>query len=314
MRAVQLDRFGGPEVLMPREGVPVPVPQKGQMLIRVHATGVNPGDAGVRAGQLWFITGRKFPLTPGLDVAGEIVSGAGFEPGARVLGFGLGAAGAYAQYVVLPEAALAPIPEGVSWAQAAALPIAGMTALQCVDDHAAVKPGAQVLIRGASGGVGHLAVQLARQRGAVVTAVARIEHTEWLRSLGAENVAPPETLMQLGRFDAVIDLKGGLSWRQLGALCREGGRAVTSVPSFPNLFFGWAAPLFGVRLRSMIVAPRRAQLTRLIEQVADGSLQVHVEATHPLDAAAEVHRRLAQGGVRGKLVLLVNHASNGGLS
>jgi NADPH:quinone reductase-like Zn-dependent oxidoreductase len=215
MRAVQLFRFGGPEVLELRSDAALPTWKPGEVLVRVKAAGVNPGDVGVRSGQLWFMTGRRFPLTPGLDVAGvvEVSSVPAFAARDEVLGFGLGAAKAYAEFVALPATQLGRRPAGLDWARAAALPCAGCTALQCLNEHARLKQGERILIRGASGGVGHLAVQLAAQRHAHVTAVASEDAHDWLRLLGADMTlsTAPAALDGIEPFDVVLDVKG--AWR-----------------------------------------------------------------------------------------------------
>jgi NADPH:quinone reductase-like Zn-dependent oxidoreductase len=311
MRAVQLFRFGGPAVLELRSDAAQPRLEANEVLVRVRASGVNPGDVGVRSGQLWFMTGRRFPLTPGLDVAGVVERSASpaFSPGDEVLGFGLGAAKAYAELVALPATQLGRRPPGLDWASAAALPCAGCTTLQCLDEHARLRPGDRILIRGASGGVGHLAVQLARQRNAHVTAVAGDDAHGWLRRLGADVTlsTAPAALESVEPFDVVLDVKGGLAWSALAKLTRPGARVVTTTPSLQNLAFGWAAPLSGApAVTAMVVKPRRADLETLARAVAKGDLEVKVSQTFPLAGAADAHRRLEQGRVRGKLVLEVS--------
>lgn len=296
MKALQIKQYGGPEVL---EVVDLPEPQTapGEVLVRVRAATVNPVDAFTRQGYTQELApGIALPVTPGWDLAGT-------ADGRRVAGLlqwfeGTGH-GAQAEVVAVPEASLAPVPDGVDDVTAAAVPLNGLTARQALD-LLALEPGQVVLVTGATGAVGGFAVQLAAQAGAHVLAVGSYGDEAWLDSLGAKEVlgraAPEELVAQVReRFsdgvDAVLDAAptGGL----IGAV-RDGGGYVTVIdPAVP-------APERGIAPVKVNVQPDGAQLAQLLRLVADGRLAVRVAGTLPLERAGEAQQAT---GLRGKLVL-----------
>ncbi|PSL55964.1 NADPH:quinone reductase-like Zn-dependent oxidoreductase [Saccharothrix carnea] len=307
MRAALFDRYGPPEVLY--EGtVPDPEVRPGHVLVRVHAASVNGGELMGRSGRLKLLLGREFPKRVGIDFAGEVVSGPGFAPGAHVWG-GLprGRFGSAAEYVVVRPRQLAPSPAGLDLVQAAALPGVGTTAITALRDKARLRRGERLLVRGASGGVGSVAVQLGKAYGAHVTALAGKATLDFVRELGADEAIDYRTdPADLGRFDVVLDTRGstpGAYRRLLG----PGGRMV-------GIAFRSAADV-GYLLGSAVFGPRRvrffsgnpktelfADLTALVES---GAVRPVVDAVHPLADVAAAHRALEAGGVRGKHVLRI---------
>ncbi|MGW0393560.1 NADP-dependent oxidoreductase [Streptomyces sp. NPDC003042] len=297
MRAVVVSAFGGPERVEIVE-VEVPRPAAGQVRVRVRAAGVNPVDGAVRAG-VFGGAGQRLGL--GWDVAGEIDAVGpevtGWTVGRRVVGLHYGAlkplVGTHAEYVVLDASAVAPAPETVDDAAAAALPLSGLTAARAVG-LLGLEPGSSVLITGAAGVVGALAVQLAVRAGLVVTALAGAGDEEFVRSLGATGFVPRGSAPQEA-VDGVLDaaVLGGPAL----SFVRDGGVYVGLIPQ--------AAPAAerGVRVVEQEVAPDGAHLARLVSLVDEGVLTLRVAQTLPLTEAAKAHALLAEPGTRGRIVL-----------
>lgn len=312
MRAVVIDEYGGPEVLRPTT-VPRPVPRRGQVLVRTHFVGVNPKDVIVRKGKFQVATGKKFPLIVGHDIAGEVVeSGVGSDLSEGELVFGMindFAGRAYAEYAAVDAQQLAKVPSSIELRVAAAAPLAAQTALQALRDDAHLKPGQNVLINGASGGVGVFAVQIAKILGAQVTAVCSHRNTELVRELGADRVIDytKTDLVDLGeRFDAIFDVFGNYSFDKLKHLLTPRGTYVQTVPS-ARIFKDIARTLVARRrAKLVIVKSRRAQLEWIRQQIDAGSLRVVVDRSFALADAAEAHRYMETKRARGKVVLEVD--------
>ncbi len=315
MRAISQDAFGGPEVLRPVR-VPRPEPIPTEVLVRVVSAGVNPVDAKTRAGGgMAGVLGAP-PFILGWDVSG-VVEETGFgvhvlEPGDEVYGMPWfpRQAGAYAEYVTAPSRQFARKPRSLNHDEAAATPLAALTAWQILRDTAGVEPGRRVLVHAAAGGVGHFAVQIAKHLGAHVIGTARRAKHEWLRELGADEVVdytagPFEDAVH--DVDVVVDLVGddhdSTSTRSLDTL-RPGGLLV-SVPSGVASDLVRRAAERGLRACGFLVEPDGAALTRIAELIDGGRLAVGVEDVLPLEQAAAAHERLAEGRTRGKLVLRV---------
>lgn len=311
MRAVVLREYGPPEVMVVEEVArPEPIPTEVQ--VRVHAAGVNPVDFKTRAGKGMAGVLGEPPVRLGWDVSGvvtEVPPGVTrFRVGDEVFGMPWfpRQAGAYAEYVTAPARHFAAKPHPLSHEEAGALPLAGLTAWQIVVDTIALEDGADVLIHGAAGGVGHLAVQIAKARGANVIATARAEQAEWLRQLGAA-----ETIDYKGeRFedrvadlDAVIDFTGTYGERSLSVL-RPGGILV-SVPSGVPQEVLEQAKHSQRRATGILVEPDPVGLAGLCHLVEAGQLQVKVDRVFDLGEAAEAHRLAEAGHGGGKIVLRV---------
>jgi NADPH:quinone reductase-like Zn-dependent oxidoreductase len=303
-----LTRYGGPEVMHPTD-LPDPVVGPDSVLVRVRAAGVNPVDAKIREGYLAGAFPSAFPLVPGWDVAG-VVECTGpavteFRVGQEVVGYVRKdhiQHGTYAELVAAPIRAVAPKPSSASFIEAAGLPLTGLTAHQALDA-AAVGPGDTVLVHAAAGGVGTMAVQLARLRGANVVGTASEGNHEFLRELGAEPVAYGPGLVTRVRkaapagVDAVIDLVGGEALEFSFALVADPGRVVSSID---------ATTVLGNGGRYVFVRPDPAMLAELSRLVDAGSLRVIVAETFPLERAADAHARVEAGHVRGKVILEVS--------
>ncbi|WP_345576721.1 NADP-dependent oxidoreductase [Nonomuraea rosea] len=310
MRAVVVHAFGGPEVLRITD-VPTPVPAEGQVLIRVEAATVNPVDLATRSGALTeagLLPAREV-IGIGWDVAGTVERTGpgvtGLVPGDQVIGLSDRLdipLGTQAEHVVLDADAVAPAPAGVSSAQAATLPLNGLTAAQALDG-LGLTGGQTLLVTGAAGAVGGFAVQLAVARGLRVVAVAGAADEPLVRGLGAELFVPRTA--RLG--EAVRALVPGGVHAALDAAVTGAAAldAVRSGGAFAALVAGGApSPLRGIRVFNHWIRADGAHLSRLAALVEAGALTLRVAESLPLDDVAAAHRRLAEGGLRGRLVLI----------
>jgi NADPH:quinone reductase-like Zn-dependent oxidoreductase len=310
MRAIRQRALGGLEVLELVE-VPRPEPAPTEVLVRMTAAGVNPVDWKVRA-RGGFL--GQPPFTVGWDVAGIVETvGAGvtrFTVGDRVFGMPRfpREAAAYAEYVTSPSRQLASIPEGLSDVEAAALPLAGLTAWQALVETAGVEPGQRVLVLAAAGGVGHLAVQIAKARGAYVIGTARSGKHGFLSELGADEAIDytrEAVEERVSDVDVVLDLVGDEASRTALRTLRDGGIFI-AVPSAAGVESLRELAGDRVRVTGILVEPDRAGLEALAGLVESGQLRPHVSATFPLEDAARAHELGETGRTQGKLVLRIS--------
>nr|WP_167504129.1 NADP-dependent oxidoreductase [Streptomyces malaysiensis] len=315
MRVVVQDALGGPEVLRVAE-VPRPEPLPTEVLVRVRAAGINPVDWKTRqGGGMAGVLGDP-PFTLGWDVSG-VVEEVGFgvttlAPGDEVYGMPWfpRQAGGYAEFVTAPSRQFARKPGTLSHEEAAAVPLAALTAWQIIVDTARVTAGQRVLVHAAAGGVGHFAVQFARHLGARVVGTARGSRHEWLGRLGAEELVDyTERRFEdvVEDIDVVIDLLGeghdATSTRSLKVL-KKGGLLV-AVPGGVAPEVRQAADAAGMRTSGFLVEPDGAALTAIAGLIDKGEVVVEVEEVFPLEEAARAHRKGEEGHTRGKLVLRV---------
>ncbi|WP_055601272.1 NADP-dependent oxidoreductase [Streptomyces aureus] len=306
MRAVVVEQWGGPENLVERE-VERPEPGLGEVLVRVHAAGVNPVDWKTRAGGAliewgavpavgWDVSGTVEAVGPGVGI---------FRPGDEVFGMPLfpRQAGGYAEYVVAPARHLAPKPASLTHVEAAALPLAALTAWQALVDAADVRTGERVLVHAAAGGVGHLAVQIAKARGAYVIGTASAGKHDLVRELGADEVVDyRETRFEdvLSDVDVVLDGIGGETAERSLKVLRDGGRLIT-LPGPDDV----PAARDGVRAAWVLVEPDHLGLREIAALVEQGRLRPVVDLVVPLAEAAKAHTIGEQGRTTGKIVLSV---------
>ncbi|SDH24000.1 NADP-dependent oxidoreductase [Pseudonocardia oroxyli] len=310
MRAIVCTEAGGPEVLQLRE-VPLPEPGPGEVRVRVEAAGVNPIDWKTRSGLGPYASFEGRPFTVGWDVAGVVDTAGGvLAVGDPVLGMAEfpSPEGAYAEYVCVPEAQLRPRPEGLSVVEAAALPLAGMTAWQSLIDVGELREGQRVLVHAAAGGVGHLAVQIAKARGAHVIGTASGPKLPLLRELGCDEVVDyrSEAFEKvLEPVDLVYDLVGGETTVRSLDLVAPGGLLIC-LPTIHAAAALEAAEARGVRASGAYVrAAGGGGLSELLDLHARGLLRILVDRTFPLAQAADAHRYGEAGGTTGKIVLTV---------
>lgn len=305
MKAVQIHAYGGPEVLK-YEDAPRPTAQAGEILVRVHAAGVNPVDWKVREGYLKEMMPVQFPLILGYDVAGTVEAvGAGvteFAPGDAVYADMKG--GGYAEYVAFPATNAARKPQSLDFAGAASLPVAALTAWQALFDHAHLTAGQTVLIHAASGGVGHLAVQLAKNKGAHVIATASARNHDFVRSLGADEVIDYNTIQfedVAHDVDVVFDTMGGDTQERSWGVLKPGGILVSIVSPDTEQ----QAQAHGKRGVIFHAQDSGAQLTEIAALIDAGKLKPHVERVFALADVRQAHETSQGGHVRGKVVLQV---------
>ncbi|MET8615742.1 MULTISPECIES: NADP-dependent oxidoreductase [Streptomyces] len=310
MRAIGQDVLGGPEVLK-EVRLERPEPRPNEVLVRVRAAGVNPTDWKHRA------TGGFLgepPFVLGWDVSGEVaatgVGVAAFRPGDEVFGmlpypFGHGS---HAEYVIAPVRALWHKPASVDHTQAGALPLVSLTAWQALTEQADVRPGQRVLIHAAAGGVGHVAVQIAKARGAYVIGTASAGKHDFLREIGVDepvDYRSTDVTETVRDVDVVLDTLGGETSVRSLRMLRPGGVLVSIVPmGSPELFD--EAERLGVRAVRMLVDADRAGMRSVAELVESGKLRATIAGTYQLADAAKAHEQGETGRTTGKLVLLVD--------
>ncbi|MEW1841924.1 NADP-dependent oxidoreductase [Nonomuraea angiospora] len=313
MKAIRQDVLGGPEVLKTVE-VERPVPGPTEVLVRVEAAGLNPTDWKTRAGGGFLRD--ELPFVLGYDVSGVVEdSGIGqalYKPGDEVFGMLKypDGHGAFAEYVTAPSRHFVRKPAAVDHVQAAGIPLAGLTAYQALVDVAGLKGGQRVLIHAAAGGVGHLAVQIAKARGAYVIGTASAAKHEFLRGLGADELVDyrSEDFAEVVRdVDVVLETIGGdYGLRSLRTL-RKGGTIVSLVLSDLSPELHRQAAELGIRSEGLLVEPDHAAMRALAALVEAGRLRVEIAAALPLAEAAKAHELGETNRVTGKIVLTVPH-------
>ncbi|SFR50783.1 Alcohol dehydrogenase GroES-like domain-containing protein [Marinobacter gudaonensis] len=312
MRHVIYDRFGERDVLQVVRS-DVLTPAEGQVLVRVHGAGLNPIDWKTRKG-LGFAARQienSLPWTPGYDIAGEVVAVGEqvttLTPGDRVMGMvGFPATGGgYSEYAVAEADELAIVPEELDLVTAGGLPLAALTAWQGLFEVAKLEAGQKILIHAGAGGVGHFAVQFARERGAHVIATASAGNRDFLAELGVHEVIDYRTtdiVEECYGLDVVLDLIGGdTGKRSLHTLGEQG--VLVTIPTVTADEIISEAEAMGLRAHGMTVRPDVFHLDEIAELIEDGDVRVHIEKAFPLEDVAQAHEMLEGGHVRGKLVL-----------
>ena len=306
MKAVRFHAYGDAGVLR-REDAPLPEPGDGDVLIKVHAAGVNPADVQFRRGDYQAFVPLALPFILGWDVAGSVVTGAGgFAAGEAVFAMAdMNRDGAYAEYVAVRAANVARAPSRTPLEHAAGVPLAALTAWSALFDIANLQAGQSVLIHAGAGGVGQLAIQLARRAGARVIATASASNHELLRRLGADVLVDYRTAdfaAGLRDVDVVLDTIGGQTRERSWPVLRSGGILVAIAMPPPDAA---AAQEHGVRTAMATVVPNGERLAGIARLIDAGELEVVIDSEFPLAQAADAHRRIEQGHARGKIILRV---------
>ncbi|MEA5365520.1 NADP-dependent oxidoreductase [Amycolatopsis sp., V23-08] len=308
MRTITQHTLGGPEVLT-IEDAPEPRPLPTEVLVRVAAIGLNPLEARLRAGEFPLL--GPLPFVLGWDISGVVEDAQTwrFRPGDEVFGMPLfpRAANAYAELVAAPALHLVRKPASLSHVEAAALPVVGLTAWQGLVDLGGVREGSRVLVHGGGGGVGHVAIQLAKALGAHVIATASGSKRAFVEGLGADEVidyTKTDFAEVVRDVDVVLDTLGGdTAERSLGVL-RPGGHLVTAVAEDDAALIA-KYEAAGLRFSGIAVDPDPVALRGLVDLVERGELRVHVQEAFPFDRVADAHRLLDGGHLQGKVVLTV---------
>jgi len=311
MRAATIIGYGPPGVLAINE-MPVPRPQADEVLVHVRAAAINPKDTFIRKGRFKRLTGKRFPIRTGFDFAGEVV-----EIGPGVTGTPAGEAvygmldgwqgGACAEYVAVNVDRFCKKPQGVSFDEAAALPLVSLTALQALRNRAGIAAGMQVCINGASGGVGSMAVQIAKIIGARVTAISSRHNHDYLADLGADhcidyrhgNITAPGQ-----RFDIFFDVFGNRPFRSVIPILSDRGVWVTTVIQ-PHVFLSVILTRFFSRRKARLVVVKslRDDLEQVRRWVETGVLRPVVHSVYPLEKIREAHVQQETRHTRGKIVI-----------
>jgi len=307
MKAVRIHRFGDADVLRVEE-IAWPQPGGEEVLVRVHAASVNPVDYKMRSGRYPATSQENLPLVLGRDIAGTVeLCGSGaraFSKGEEVFAMLGRDRGGYEEYVVVKAGEIAPKPMNLSYVEAAAVPLAGLTAWQGLFEHGRLRAGQRVLIHGGAGGVGHFAIQFAKARGAFVATTVSGSDVDFAQDLGADRAIDYKKLRfedEIDKVDLVFDLIGGETQERSWAILREGGALVSTLrkPDEDK------ARRFGLRGVHYMAQPNGAQLAEIGRLIEAGRVRPAVQATYPLDKAGEAQRKLETSHVRGKVVLQV---------
>lgn len=311
MRAMQYRNVGGPDQIVAAE-VPMPRPAATQLLVKLAASSVNPVDWKLRQSQSLFYRPVSFPSIPGADLAGEVVEigsrVTAFKPGDRVFAMAkVGTGATSAEYAVVDEQAAARAPANLPLAEAATIPLAGLTALQSLRDLGSIAAGQHVLIVGAAGGVGHFAVQVAKSYGAHVTAVCSGRHADLVRGLGADAVIDYTQRRDFAGerpYNLVFDMIARAPLRDFFAVMAPAGVYVSTLPGFSRVSAAFLLPLVSRRrVRITMVKARGADLDQLRALCEAGKLRPVIDKAYPLSALAAAHAYSRQGGAGGKILV-----------
>lgn len=318
MRAIVVSKHGDPhEALTLVDDAKEPQRRTGQVLIEVHCSSVNPVDYKVCDGSARLL-GPSCPYTPGRDAAGVVLEadeGSTFKKGDRVMGLQDHKAGTWAEKILMPESSLARIPDSLSFEQAAAMPLGGLTAWQALD-LAQLQPGDRVLIHAGAGGVGSMAIPIAKARGLHVITTCSGRNIDFVKGLGADEVIDYTQLafddvLKDAPVNAVLDLVVLKGYRERSMKCLKAGGTyvdpIASPKAVPKMLLGLlrSALWLGPRYRVILVAPNGKQLSELAALAEQGKLKVEVQSVVPLNEAAEGMTLVKSGHVRGKVVIRV---------
>ncbi|MEG4530359.1 NAD(P)-dependent alcohol dehydrogenase [Microcoleus sp. D2_18a_D3] len=311
MKAVAFDRYGSAEELQYRE-LEKPIAKSNELLVRVRASSVNPVDWKIRQGHLQLLTGFNFPRIVGSDISGVVVEVGRevtkFQPGDEVYTFlNPMSGGACAEYAVVAESDAAFKPKNITHAEAAAVPIAGLTALQSLRDLGQIQAGNKVLINGASGGVGTFAVQFAKAMNAEVTGVCSAKNREFVKSLGADFVLDYEQIdftQQTDKYDIILDAVGTRTFAECEKVLQPEGVYISTLPSFENL-----APMLtswfisGKKAKFILANAHPSDLEALRELIESDKVEPIVDRTYSLQEVAAAHAYSETGRAIGKIAI-----------
>jgi NADPH:quinone reductase-like Zn-dependent oxidoreductase len=323
MKTIVQDEYGSPDVLKLRD-IGKPETEDNEVLVHVHAAGVNPGDWAIMSGLPYIarpVYGLRKPKNAvrGTDVAGTVEAvGTGvrrLQPGDEVFGLCSGLGGAFAEYASVSEDALALKPTNLSFEQAAAVPMAGLVALQALRDHGGVRAGQKVLINGASGGIGTFAVQIAKALGTEVTGVCSTRNVDLVRSIGADHVIDytwEDFTQKDQRYDFILDNVANHSLSDLRRALTPTGTLVPNGGGFDNHWFASGGRVISAhvlnrfvshRLRPFVVSPKFEDLLVLKEMIETGKMTPVIDRTYPLSETSQAIGHVGEGHAQGKVTI-----------
>ncbi len=311
MKKIIYNTYGPAEVMEITE-TDLPQPGPGEVLIKIKAAGINPVDYKVRNGSLKFITGKKFPRTPGGEFAGIVekngVGSKKFSQGEKVFAMLSKEGGAYSEYLCVKEDLLSMMPAQWNFADAAVVPLAGLTALQSLRDKGKISQGMKVLINGGSGGVGMYGIQIAKAMGAEVVAVCSGKNIDLVKGFGAQQVIDYEkedfTRLPV-QFDIVLDAVAKSSPAQCSRIIKPGGTYITTLPT-PGVIFRQITNLLRSRKAfGIICKPGGKDLDVLSKLMEEGKIRPYIDKKYTLGQVVEAHHYIETGRVRGKLVIIL---------
>lgn len=310
MKAAQINSYGGPDVLAIAE-VSKPHISDGQVLVEIHAASINPFDVYVRSGGVKEARPLSFPATLGTDIAGIVTEiGPSIEHlsvGDKVYGSAsplAGATGAFAEFAAIPENNLAKMPSNATFLEAASLPITGISALQALTEHMNLTPGQKLLIHGGAGGIGSIAIQIAKHIGAYVVTTATGKGIEYVKQLGANEVIDYKTqkIEETSKdFDAVFDTVGGETYKKSFQILKKGGIIVSMVEK-PNQELAEKYGVTTINQRSKVNSRHLQQLAKLVET---GAVKPNIDKVFPLTEIRQAFQAFEHGGINGKIVLQI---------
>lgn len=314
MKAMVIRQYGSTDVFADSE-VEVPKIKPDELLVKVRASSINPVDWKIRKGMFKIITGNKFPMILGMDVSGEVV-----EVGSQLTQFKIGddiyaclnvPGGAYAEYVAVAEKLAAPKPINISYEEAAAVPLAAMTALQALRDQGKIQAGNSVLINGASGGVGSFAVQIAKALGAEVTGVCSTKNFDLVKSLGADRIIDyqqQDFTQDKTQYDIVFDAVAKSTFDKCKKILKPNGVYVTTLPSFEVGVQGFLTSFLpGQKAKLILIQSNSQDLMFLTDLIVTGKLRSVVDCTYLLPDIAAAHAYSESERAVGKIAIAVSN-------
>ncbi len=317
MKAVYIDAYGGVEKLVYGD-LPDPVPGKREVLIRVAAASVNPVDWKIREGRLNIVTGKSFPMIMGVELSGHVVSVGkdirDLQPGDRVFAGLSHKGGACAELVAVDRRKVSRIPDELPLVEASTLAVAGVTALQAMTLHYRLKAGDEVLINGASGGLGTYAIQIAKVLGARVTAVCSERNTELVESLGADDVIDynrEDFRYRKNAFDLIIDAASNTSFSDTRLCLKRGGTLIKLNLSVGSILMGlWSRIFTGRKMKVILLKNHPEDVQWMVHRITEGKIRVVLDRTYPLKEAGKAHEYSQSRRARGKIVVIVDEAAS----
>jgi len=314
MKAVIIRGYGTTDVLQ-YEDWKQPQIKPDQLLVKIHASSVNPIDWKIRKGMLSVLTGRNFPMILGFDVAGEVVSVGSqvtrFQPGDAIYGSTSFPGGAYAEFAAIPENLAAAKPANLSYEEAATVPLAALTALQALRDLGNIQAGQKVLINGAAGGVGIFAVQIAKALGTEVTGVCSSKNLDFVKSLGADRIidyTQQDFTTEAIKYDIIFDTVAKRAFSTCREVLTPNGVYVTTLPSPEVLIQGFLTTFLpGQKAKLVIERPNSQDLIYLKDLIEAGKIRAVIDRTFPLQELAAAHTYSESERAVGKIAIAVNN-------